>query len=166
MKFKTSKTQNGNPDIGLKTANIDGVIEILECCLANTVVLFVKTLGFHWNVAGPSFMEMHELFEKQYNQLKNSADEIAERIRQLGNKSKGSAGELLKDATIKETTNKHLTAIEMTKELLANHEQAIRELREGIKKCDEEYDDIGTADFLTDLIRGHEKTAWMLREYS
>lgn len=162
--MKTNHVEKVN--IGIKESNANGVTEILNTCLANTVVLFMKTLGFHWNVAGPSFMEMHELFGKQYEELKDSADEIAERIRTLGSKSKGSLAELLEDATIPETKNKNLTAIDMTKELLANHEQAIRELREAIRACDEEFDDIGTSDFLTDKIRAHEKTAWMLREYS
>src|SRR5689334_16054961 len=140
-------------NIGIQEKNAEGVVDILNTCLANTVVLFVKTLGFHWNVAGPSFMEMHEFFGKQYEELKESADEIAERIRQLGSKSKGSMEELLQDATIEETTSKNLTAIEMTKQLLNDHEQAIRELREAIRACDEDFDDIGTADFLTDKIR-------------
>jgi starvation-inducible DNA-binding protein len=154
------------PNIGLEAKSIKGSVEVLTDCLSNTQVLFIKTQGFHWNVAGPSFMEMHLLFEKQYNELKDAADEIAERIRQLGGKSEGSMKEFLHTSKIKETSEKNLTAIEMTKELLDDHEFIIRELRKGIEKCEEEYEDAGTTDFLTDLLQRHEKTAWMLREYS
>src|SRR5688572_27484363 len=99
MKTNNGSTTVEKTNIGISASHAQGVTEILNGCLANTVVLFVKTLGFHWNVSGPSFVEMHEFFGKQYEQLKESADEIAERIRQLGNKSKCSMAELLKDAT-------------------------------------------------------------------
>jgi len=49
--------------------------------------------------------------------------------------------------------------------LQEDHEQVIRNLRQHIDQCDERYNDQGTADFLTDLIRGHEMMAWMLRSF-
>ena len=67
------------PDIGISNKHINKNVDILSSLLANEMILYVKTRKFHWNVSGESFMELHKLFEGQYNQLEESIDEIAER---------------------------------------------------------------------------------------
>ncbi|HJT06289.1 MAG TPA: DNA starvation/stationary phase protection protein, partial [Stellaceae bacterium] len=59
----------------------------LSKLLADTYTLYLKTQGFHWNVVGPRFHDLHKLFEEQYNELAAANDEIAERIRALGAKA-------------------------------------------------------------------------------
>src|SRR6266849_1281287 len=59
----------------------------LSKLLADTYTLYLKTQGFHWNVTGPRFHDLHKLFEEQYNELADANDEIAERIRALGAKA-------------------------------------------------------------------------------
>ena len=68
------------PQIGISAKNLKSVTSLLSIVLADESVLYIKTRKFHWNVSGESFMELHLLFEKQYTELEESIDEVAERI--------------------------------------------------------------------------------------
>ena len=57
------------PNIGISDKNLKAVTSMLSVVLADNVLLYTKTRKFHWNVNGQSFMELHKLFESQYNQL-------------------------------------------------------------------------------------------------
>jgi starvation-inducible DNA-binding protein len=153
------------PNIGLSAKNLKSITSLLSAVLADAVLLYTKTRKFHWNVSGNSFMELHKLFEKQYNQLEEAIDEIAERINKLGTKTPGTMQEFLQLASLKESPGKYPSQKEMITELLKDHEAVIIQLRKNIDDCDEKYKDKGTADFLTDLIKEHETIAWTLRRY-
>ncbi len=153
------------PNIGLTAKNLKSITGLLSAVLADAVLLYTKTRKFHWNVSGNSFMELHKLFEKQYDQLAESIDEIAERINKLGTKTPGTMQEFLQLASLKESPGKYPSQKDMISELLADHETVIRQVRKYIDECDEKYKDIGTADFLTDLMKQHETIAWTLRRY-
>ena len=153
------------PNIGLSAKNLKSITSLLSGVLADAVLLYTKTRKFHWNVSGNSFMELHKLFEKQYNQLEEAIDEIAERINKLGTKTPGTLQEFLQLASLKESPGKYPSQKEMITELLKDHEAVIIQLRKYINDCDEKYNDKGTADFLTDLIKEHETIAWTLRRY-
>jgi starvation-inducible DNA-binding protein len=153
------------PNIGLTAKNLKSITNLLSAVLADAVLLYTKTRKFHWNVSGNSFMELHKLFEKQYNQLEEAIDEIAERINKLGAKTPGTMKEFLEMGSIKEAPGKYPAQKEMLSELLNDHEAVIRQLRKFIDDCDEKYKDKGTSDFLTDLIKEHETIAWTLRRY-
>lgn len=154
-----------HPNIGLTLKNLKGITDILSSVLSDAMVLYTKTRKFHWNVSGDSFMELHELFEKQYKMLEKSIDEIAERINKLGSKTPGTMQEFLKMSSLKESPGKYPSQKEMIRELLKDHEMVVVQLRKVIEDCDEKYGDIGTSDFLTDLIKEHETIAWTLRRY-
>jgi len=153
------------PNIGIQKKNLDAVTAMLSSVLADAHVLYIKTRKFHWNVAGESFMELHKLFEKQYKQLEEAIDEIAERINKLGTKTPGTMAEFIKSSSLKEAPGKYPTRQQMIAELLADHEAVIRELRKNIDDSEEKYKDKPTSDFLIDLTREHETIAWTLRRY-
>ena len=153
------------PNIGISPKNLKSITDLLSKVLADAVLLYTKTRKFHWNVSGNSFMELHKLFDKQYQKLEEAIDEIAERINKLGAKTPGTMQEFLQMATLKESPGKYPSQKEMLKELLKDHEAVIVQLRKYIDDCDEKYGDMGTADFLTDLIKEHETIAWTLRRY-
>jgi len=152
-------------NIGISDANLKKVCELLNRTLADANVFYIKLRKFHWNIKGPDFVEFHELFEEQYEAVAENIDEVAERISTLGGVAVGTTEEFAKLTQLKETPGKVPSEMAMLKELVTDHETMIRSLREAIDKCDEEFKDIGTADFLTDLIRAHEKQAWKLRQY-
>lgn len=153
------------PNIGIPDKQLKGVTDILTGVLSTQVVLYTKLRKFHWNVSGDSFMEYHLLFEEQYKILEEAIDEVAERINKLGSNTIGTMAEFLKNSAIKETPGKYPTSKEMVKELLDDHETAIRHLRKGVDECEEELKDKGTSDFLVDLMKSHETMAWKLRRY-
>lgn len=153
------------PNIGISEKNLKNSSTILSTILSNEMVLYVKTRKSHWNVTGESFMELHKLYEGQYNQLEASIDEVAERIGKLGHKTIGTMSEFLKLTIIKEHPGKYSSSKDTLKELLNDHETIITQLRKDINECLEKNKDVGTADFLTGLMEQHETTAWILRRY-
>ncbi|HXZ01701.1 MAG TPA: DNA starvation/stationary phase protection protein [Stellaceae bacterium] len=136
------------------------VAAALSRLLADTYTLYLKTQGFHWNVAGPRFYELHKLFEEQYGALAAANDEIAERIRALGVKAPASFGAFKQLASIAEEEGAPAAA-EMVRRLLADNLSAARSAAAAVEAA-EAQDDAGSADLATQRIRAHEKAAWML----
>jgi starvation-inducible DNA-binding protein len=168
----TTKTTNGTeitttpaPDIGLSAANTEGVAAILSRLLADEHVLYLRLRNYHWNVVGALFGPLHELFQQQYEALAIDIDDIAERIRMLGPTVPGTMTEFLQLATLAERPGDLPKDVDMVAHLVADHEAIIRNLRRDLRACDEQYDDMGTSDFLTGLMEKHEKMAWLLRAH-
>ena len=149
-------------DIGLREKAREAVAMFLSALLADEVVLYTKTRNYHWNVRGPHFNDLHKLFDAQYAELNGIVDEVAERIRSLGFPSPGTLAEFQKLARLKEKAGDRPDAAGMLKNLLADHETVVRQLRGDIEAAGKQGDS-GTEDFLTGLLEQHEKTAWMLR---
>jgi starvation-inducible DNA-binding protein len=110
-------------------------------------------------------MEFHLLFEGQYKKLEVAIDETAERIGKLGGKTIGTLKEFAELTVIKESPNEYPEQKDMLKELIADHETIIIQLRKDVDSSEEENKDAGTADFLTGLMLEHETMAWKLRRY-
>lgn len=128
--------------------------------LDRTYTLLVHTHLYHWNVHGPLFEPLHELLEQQYKQLFEATDTIAERIRQLGFRTPANAQQTFPTGV--PLGRQEYEAKAMVEDLLDQHEQSCRALREAAIEADE-VDDIVTADMLTELLAFHEKAAWMFR---
>lgn len=152
-------------NIGITDKNMRSIGNLLNRLLADEYVLYVKTRNYHWNVESSDFSELHAFFEKQYDELAEIIDEVAERSRQLGVNAVGTMREFLGLARLKEKAHDYPAAPVMIKNLLSDHESLIRTLRQDLKTASDEYDDMGTSDFLTGLMEQHEKMAWMLRAY-
>nr|WP_174763054.1 Dps family protein [Anabaena sp. UHCC 0187] len=152
-------------NIGLTEQQRHGVMNLLNQDLADANILLVKTKKYHWDVVGPQFRTLHKLWEEHYQELTINIDKIAERIRTLGCYPTGTMAGFLKIATLKEHSDKIPTATKMVTQLVEDHEQIIRNLRNHIDQCSEEFHDQGSADFLTDLMEKHEEMAWMLRSF-
>jgi starvation-inducible DNA-binding protein len=152
-------------DIGLTNQQREMVIEILNARLSDTVTLYIKTRKYHWNVRGIHFGQLHEFFEKQYDELAEAMDEIAERVRQLGGLSFGTLTEFKETTSLKEQPGVNPDAQGMIADLLHDHEAVIKQLRKDVDTTADECHDMGTSDFLTGLMESEEKMAWMLRAH-
>jgi starvation-inducible DNA-binding protein len=152
-------------NIGLSKEQRQGVIELLNVDLADMYLLLIKTKKYHWDVVGPQFRTLHKLWEEQYEALTLNIDKTAERVRALGGYPLGTADGFLKHSTIKEQPGTLPNASDMVISLVNDHEQIIRNLREHIDRCSDDFHDEGTADFLTGLMEAHEEMAWMLRSF-
>jgi starvation-inducible DNA-binding protein len=151
-------------NIGISEANSKAVALILNQLISDEQVLFAKTRNYHWNIESPSFMELHKFYEGQYTELAETIDEIAERVRKIGHYAEGRLKDYLKLANLEEGeyTNDQQTQL---KNLLDDHETIIRGIRGHISKVEDDHKDLGTADFLTGLLKQHEQWAWMIRAY-
>jgi starvation-inducible DNA-binding protein len=152
-------------DIGLTDSQRDGVGRILAALLADEYVLYTKTRNYHWNVVGPQFNDLHKFFEAQYEELDDVVDEVAERMRALGQPSPATLVEFKKLARVDEKPGERPSARAMLATLLADHEAVIRTLRGDLEAAATQHRDAGTSDFLTGLMERHEKMAWMLRAF-
>lgn len=129
--------------------------------LADSYTLYVKTQSFHWNVTGPWFLTLHQLFEQHYTELALAIDLIAERIRALGCAAPGSYTQFSALTSIQEETGVP-TATVMLRQLLAGQETVVATARELLAAVEASGDQV-TLDLLTQRMQRHEKNSWMLR---
>lgn len=135
--------------------------EALSKVLSDVFILYLKTHNFHWNVTGSQFLGLHEFFEKQYRDLWNSIDDIAERIRELGQPAPGTTGKFKELAEIKEN-DRIPPATEMLRELVIDNETTTRTIRAALSTAQAAGDE-ATAGLLTDRLAYHEKQMWMMK---
>lgn len=129
--------------------------------LADTCILSMKTLSFHWNIVGPLFHDAHKLTEAQYQDLAEGIEEIAERIRAIGHIAPGSFEQFKKLSEISEAVELP-SAAEMIQLLLSDNETCCHRLRKAAAEA-QRVKDVKTLDLLTDRIGQHEQNVWMLR---
>ena len=153
------------PDLGIKEQNLTEINDLLNHVLADGNVLYIKLRKFHWNLSGDNFMELHKLFEEQYDAVEEAIDEVAERISTLGGVAIGTTSEFAELSLLIENPGKIPNNQEMIKELVNDHETIVKSLRKFVDDTEEKYGDKGTSDFLTGLMQAHEKMAWKLRKY-
>ena len=153
------------PDLGIKEQNLTEINDLLNHVLADGNVLYIKLRKFHWNLSGDNFIELHKLFEEQYDAVAEAIDEVAERISTLGGVAIGTTSEFAELSLLIENPGKIPTNQEMIKELVNDHETIVKSLRKFVDDTEEKYGDKGTSDFLTGLMQAHEKMAWKLRKY-
>ncbi len=148
-------------EIGLSEQEREHIADGLAHLLADTYTLYIKTHNYHWNVTGPQFKSLHELFEAHYLEMATAVDEIAERIRALGHFAPGSYKAFSK-LTVIEEEDGHPSAEQMVRNLVTSHERVAKTARQAFKPASAA-DDQPTCDLLTVRMQFHEKTAWMLR---
>lgn len=148
-------------NIGISNGDRKKVADGLAKLLADSSILYLKTHNFHWNVEGPMFNTLHQMFMEQYTELWNALDLIAERIRALGEYAPGSYKKYAKLTSLTESEDVP-NATEMIQQLLEGHEAVARTAR-SIFPASEKAGDEASLDLLTQRIQLHEKTAWMLR---
>ena len=162
---KVTPTQSSrNVDIGIATDDRRRIAEGLSRFLADSYTLYLKTHNFHWNVTGPMFNSLHNMFMDQYTEQWTALDEIAERIRALGFNAPGSYAEFDRLTSIREepgaTGGPDWQA--MVRQLVAGNEAVCRTARSVLSIADDA-DDEPTEDLLIGRLQIHEKYAWMLR---
>jgi starvation-inducible DNA-binding protein len=148
-------------DIGIDAADREKVAEGVAHLLADSYTLYLQTHNFHWNVTGPQFRELHLMFEEHYTELAVAVDDIAERIRTLGVAAPGTYKAFASLSSISETDGVP-PGEEMVDILTRGHETVVKTCRKVLKVA-QEADDESTVALVSDRMRIHEKTAWMLR---
>ena len=159
--MKSKKAKTSSIDVGINASEREKIAHGLSALLADSYTLYLMTHNFHWNVTGPQFNSLHQMFMAQYTEQWNALDIIAERIRALGHPAPGTYKEFVKLASIKEVEGVP-SANDMIRLLVAAQEATARTARKLFPLVDAANDQ-PTADLLTQRLDVHEKTAWMLR---
>lgn len=149
--------------IGLDTVQSQALAAELNKLLASYQILYMNVRGFHWNIRGNQFFELHLKFEEIYNDLLLKVDALAERILTLDGVPMHSFSDYLKVSTIPEQKGLHdgracvESLLESFRELLVAQRRILRQAAEA--------GDEGTASILSDYVQQQEKLVWMLRAY-
>ena len=149
-------------NIGIGDKDRAAIAQGLSRLLADTYTLYLTTHNFHWNVTGPMFNTLHQMFMVQYTELWAAVDPVAERIRSLGHAAPGSYAQFSDLASVPDAPATPPKALEMVRILVQGHEAVARTARELFPVADKANDQ-PTADLLTQRLTVHEQTAWMLR---
>ena len=149
--------------IGLDTQKAQALAIDLNKLLADYQVLYMNTRGYHWNIKGQEFFELHVKFEEIYTDLQLKIDELAERILTLGHTPDHSFSSYLAASDIKEHHN--ATQCKYCVEGLVNGFSVLLRLERQILAQAGDADDEGTAALMGDYIREQEKLLWMLNAY-
>ena len=153
------KTKNDIPE-----ATRVKVVELLNARLADCIDLQTQTKQAHWNVKGPHFIALHELFDKINEEVEDYVDDIAERAVQLGGVAEGTARTAAKRSSLPEYPAKAVDGrsyVEALSSALAAFGAAAR------KAIDQsnEFGDLDTADIFTEVSRGIDKWLWFVEAH-
>jgi starvation-inducible DNA-binding protein len=141
--------------------NNEKTIDLLSNFVADSFVLYVKTLNYHWNMVGDKFFMFHRLLEEQYKEMAQGIDDLSERIRMLGGKAPATLKSFLELTTLKEGSSSS-SQEKMVTELAADNQKLV-DICHGLISHADEIKDQGSSDLLIERLRAHDKNAWILR---
>jgi starvation-inducible DNA-binding protein len=149
----------------LSTDAISEISEQLNAILATTFALYLKTKNFHWHVSGPHFRDYHLLLDEQGEQIFDSTDDIAERVRKIGGTTLRSIGQISKLQGIEDNDESFVSPGDMLRELTSDNKKLIEAMRGCHEVCDK-YGDVATTSILENFIDQAERRVWFLFEAS
>ena len=135
----------------------------LTALLADFFALYLKTKNFHWHMSGPHFRDYHLLLDEQADQLYDTTDPIAERVRKLGGGTLRSIGHIARLQRVKDNDADYVTPLDMLAELRDDNMQTVARMREVHNVCDDA-GDVATASLLENWIDEAERRIWFLFE--
>lgn len=145
--------------IGLDAKKSEKLAEKLNILMANYSIFYQNTRGYHWNIKGDKFFELHLKFEELYNNLLLKIDEIAERILTLGHTPDHRYSAYKKTSTVEESTQV-TDGIKAVENILGSFKTIISLQRE-LLALSADANDEGTNALMSDYIREQEKLVWM-----
>lgn len=138
------------------------VVQALSGQVANAFVLYANYKHYHWQTFGPLFRDLHKLFDKLAEEVLGSLDELAERVRMIGQNPPAHLIEAADMATVASAAP-HASMRDMVEEADRNLLIVIKEMRDGAKTADE-HNDPGTVDIFSKMVQIHERHEWFMRD--
>jgi starvation-inducible DNA-binding protein len=138
------------------------VVEHLRRQVANAFVLYANYKHYHWQTYGPLFRDLHKLFDNFAEAVLDTSDELAERVRMIGQDPPANLMQMADIATVS-VSAPHSTLREMVEEANRNELIVIKEMREAARIADD-HDDPGSVDIMSRFVQVHEKHEWWLRD--
>ena len=137
------------------------LIDNMKTVLADTFTMYIKAHGYHWNVIGSDFPQLHEFFQDLYEELHGATDDIAEQIRQIDAFAPGTLQRMKELSGVAED-DKIPVAANMITNLITANEVLLTALTVAYKQADTD-EEFGLANFLQDRMMAHKKHGWMLK---
>ena len=144
----------------LRVKDAPAVAAGLTQAVADTYRLILKCHAYHWNVEGPLFYPVHHLTDEQYNEMSPAVDDLAERIRSLGQLLPVSLAEVMKLSVVKDLETRP-TTLEMVVDLAKDH-SAVAARFQDLVKLGFDNNDLATANLAIRRTAFHNQAAWML----
>lgn len=157
-----AKTAAAAKKLNSENSPANATVLDLQKQISNAFILYLNYKHYHWQTFGPLFRDLHRLFDELAAEVYATVDELAERVRMIGQNPVSRIEEFLQTATIKSAGNRS-DMRNMISEADQNVLTVIKEMREAIKRADEGGDP-GTADVFTRFVQIHEKHEWWLRD--
>ncbi|GCE22807.1 Dps family protein [Dictyobacter kobayashii] len=142
---------------------VQAVSNVVNPLIADAFALYTKTKNFHWHLSGSHFRDYHLLFDKQAEDILESIDVMAERVRRIGGTTIRSIGQVSQLQTIQDDNDEFVPAGEMAKRLMNDNAHCAQMLRAAITIADRNHDN-GTSNALEDLLDQAERRKWFLFE--
>lgn len=153
----------GKNFIGLDTDKTQTLAEVLNELLSSYQIFYMNVRGYHWNIKGENFFELHAKFEELYDDLLLKVDEVAERILTLGHRPAHAYSTYIEKSEVPERKD-----VSDGKEAVGNIVESFGKLiakQRELLSLAGEADDEGTVALMSDYISQQEKTVWMYRSY-
>jgi starvation-inducible DNA-binding protein len=147
----------------LTPSEVQAIIEAVNPLIADAFALYIKTKNYHWHLAGSHFREYHKLFDEQAEEILESIDPLAERLRKIGGTTIRSIGHISQLQTVQDDNDDYVSAGEMVHHLMNDNNHAASVLRAAIQVCDQNRDS-ATSNLLQDLLDRAERRKWFLFE--
>jgi starvation-inducible DNA-binding protein len=149
----------------LSAAATRDIAAAMNAILADVFALYVKTKSFHWHMSGPHFRDYHLLLDEQAAQIFAMTDDIAERVRKLGEVTIRSIGDIARQQRVQDNDAAYVEPSDMLAELREDNKALAACLREAHGVCDEHHD-VGTAAMIEVWTDETERRTWFLFESS
>ena len=149
----------------LSSAAVREISTVLNALVADTFALYVKTKNFHWHVSGRHFRDYHLMLDEQGEQIFDSTDDLAERVRKIGGTTLRSIGQISKLQAIENNDDTYVEPGDMLRELVADNKTLVGTMRDCHEACDK-YGDVATASILENFIDQAERRLWFMFEAS
>ena len=148
----------------LSEATRTKVVELLNARLADAIDLQTQTKQAHWNVKGPNFIALHELFDKINEAVADYVDDLAERAVQLGGAAEGTARMVAKRSSLSEYPSSAVDGASHVEALSSALAAFGKSVRKAIETANE-FGDLDTADLFTEVSRGIDKWLWFVETH-
>jgi starvation-inducible DNA-binding protein len=162
VKEKTPEPAKLERELNRENRPDSPVVRELRKQTANAFVLYTNYKHYHWQTFGPLFRDLHKLFDKMAEEVLGTLDELAERVRMIGQDPPAHPLEAVNQATVRPTASPK-TMRDMVEEADRNLLLVIVEMRRAVKAA-EEHEDPGTVDLFSKTVQIHEKHEWFMRE--
>jgi starvation-inducible DNA-binding protein len=160
---KARQTAAINTPSGLSSAAVRDISGSLNALLADFFAIYIKTKNFHWHMSGPHFRDYHLLLDEQADQIFETTDDIAERVRKIGGGTLKSIGQIKSHQRVLDNDAEYVTPEDMLAELKGDNSDLVSRMREA-HELTSEHNDVATTSLLENWIDQGERRAWFLFE--